>query len=145
MGSVSAARCTEGGRTDGVVNPSSARSGPVLPPHSSGVMFAWPPPSGRTILHRRWRNQATCPLRNPVAMKAFWVGNRWRVGNIDDAQTGVPVGDVEQGLAGVGGVEDVVVIEQRTAARGFWFWRIPAPSDDFSAGVLVLVVDVRAP
>ena len=42
-------------------------------------------------------------------------------------------------------VEHVVVVKQGAAARGFGFGGIAAPSNDFAAGVLVLVVDVWAP
>ena len=53
---------------------------------------------------------------------AFGVGNRRRIGHIDDAKTCIPIGDVEQGLAGDGvDVEDVVVVKQRAAAGGLRF------------------------
>ena len=93
--------------------------------------------------------RATEPSTDFVVLRprdALGVGNGWWVGHVDDAEPGVPVGDVEQGLSGDRvNVKHVVVIEERTAARGFGFGRVTAPAYDFTAGVLIFVVDVGSP
>ena len=77
---------------------------------------------------------------------AFGVWNGWGVRDINDAQTCIPIGDVEQGLARDGmDVEHIVVVEQRAAARGFRLGGIAAPADDFTARVLIIIVDIRSP
>ena len=132
---------------NGVVNPAVAvespgASAPLFRGHVGVSAAVGPVP---TVVSAR----ATEPASDLVVLwprDALWIGHRWRVRDVDDSETCIPVRDVKQGLARDGvNVEHVVVVKQRAAARGLGFGGIAAPSNDFAAGVLVLVVDVRAP